>query len=314
MGAILEKVELDTLEEGVDYSVDPGTEVINELVEIGDGVEVLASYTTDFVLPTIYGRPFNASPDLDDSTGKWTGKSLVDGTYTVFCWGARELEITEFAETTEYRAPTKSSSLDFLVGSATTLQPYDLISSEENCLSCHSDLYFHGANRRGFASCIGCHGVVGSEDRPQYVAPNAPATTGVSVTFRDMLHTIHMGADLANADSYTVVGFGPVFPNNFRPHQYDHVVFPSQPRKAQDCVACHGDGNEAYLFPIDRDHPTEQVKPVREWDTCISCHDSSDAVAHVDSQTAPSGAQACGVCHDLDELEGVGVAHKLRDN
>ena len=123
-----------------------------------------------------------------------------------------------------------------------------------------------------------------------------------------------MGEDLTNAETYTVVGFGFGFPNNFTPHTYEHVVFPSMPRRAQDCVACHGEDNEAYLLPGDRDHPTEQTLPVREWDTCLTCHDSDAAIAHADTQTSSFGVQACEICHGTDETESVDTVHKIRDN
>ena len=53
---------------------------IRELVELGVGNTVFASYTTDFVVPDTY-RCRSTARLTSTSTGKWTGKSLVDGTY-----------------------------------------------------------------------------------------------------------------------------------------------------------------------------------------------------------------------------------------
>src|SRR4029453_2331294 len=101
-------------------------------------------------------------------------------------------------------------------GRATPIEPYDLVSSGDNCSSCHQDVQAHGGGRRGFDTCILCHGTAGSEDRARYTAAHAPATTGVSIDFRSLLHKIHMGAELEHADDYEVVGFGSAaYPNNY---------------------------------------------------------------------------------------------------
>src|SRR5262249_54550631 len=154
--------------------------------------------------------------------------------------------------------------VDFLVGSATAPEPYALISSGRNCEACHQDIGFHGWGRRGFDACLICHGTAGSEDRPQYVAANAPATTGGTINFRTMLHKIHMGESLDHADTYTVVGFGAAaWPNNFTPTAYADVVFPALPGGVENCTKCHGASNTAWVQPSDRDHPTAQGAPVR---------------------------------------------------
>jgi hypothetical protein len=73
------------------------------------------------------------------------------------------------------------------------------------------------------------------------------------------------------------------------------------------CVKCHG--NDAWKLPTNRDHPTEQTAPVRSWRVvCGSCHDSVEAHAHIDAQTAPSGHESCAVCHgDLRDADVVRV-------
>jgi hypothetical protein len=283
--------------DSADYSVNTTTGDITEVNEFGTG-PIIASYTTDFVIPTRYPGTFNDTPNLDDSWGDWSGKTLVDGTYTVTLWGYRNLSVVLFGETNSYRGTSLGGTADFLVGDATTLDPYDLISSEENCYQCHEEIFFHGGSRRGFQTCLACHGTLGAEDRAPYVAANAP-DDDVTVSFRTMLHKIHMGEELTNATSYVIAGFSTApYPNNFTPHTYEHVVFPAAPGAVKQCSKCHGDTNDSWTEPSDRTHPTEQNTLIRAWrSVCGACHDSNAAVAHIDGQTAPNGGEACAICH-----------------
>jgi OmcA/MtrC family decaheme c-type cytochrome len=311
-GATVKEVTLTTKTAGTDYTLNAATGQINELVEFGAGNAVVVSYTTDFVMPSVYPVPLNGSPDLDDSWGKWTAKPIVAGTYSLGVWGQVNLTLNLYGESNSYRNTSVTTKQDFLVGSATTLEPYALISSGQNCQACHQDITFHGGGRRGFDACILCHGTAGSEDRPQYVAASAPATTGVTINFRTMLHKIHRGADLANASTYTVVGFGAgAYPNNFTANTYEDVEFPALPGGVDNCTKCHGDSNTAWQNPSDRNHPTNQVMPVRAWRAvCGACHDDDAAAAHIDTQTSPSGVEACGVCHGTGGQWAVQKMHK----
>ncbi|NOT29613.1 MAG: hypothetical protein HOP15_04090 [Planctomycetes bacterium] len=310
VGATVREVTLSAKTAGVDYTLDAVAGALTELIEFGDGATILASYTTDFVLPMTYPLPLNASPDLDQSTGKWTGLSLVDGTYSLSLWTSRTLTLNLFSESNSYRSTSDAQKLDFLVGSATVAEPYDLIASGSSCFNCHQELAFHGFGRRGFESCVLCHGSAGTEDRPQYVAANAPATAGTTVSFRTMLHKIHMGEELANASSYIVNGFGSgSYPSNFTAHAYGEVVFPALPGGVQNCVKCHG--NEAWHVPAERAHPSEQDVPIRRWAVvCGACHDSTDAQAHISVQTDTAGSESCGVCHGEGREWNVARVHK----
>src|SRR5206468_2793809 len=81
MGATLTKVTLTTKAVNTDYTLAAATGTITEVTEFGAGAAVLASYTTDFVMPAVYGPPLNDSPDLGPADGKWKGLPLVPGTY-----------------------------------------------------------------------------------------------------------------------------------------------------------------------------------------------------------------------------------------
>jgi len=309
-GATVGEVTLVTKTAGVDYGVNAAAGTITELVEFGAGNTVLASYTTDFVVPDTYPLPLNGSPDLDDSTGKWTGKTLVDGTYTLSLWTSRTLPLNLFGESNSYRSTSDAKTFDFLVGSATDVEPYELIASGSSCFNCHQELAFHGFGRRGFESCVVCHGAAGGEDRAQYTAANAPETPGATISFRTMLHKIHMGEELANASTYEIVGFGSgSYPNNFGVSNFGEILFPALPGGVRNCNKCHG--NDAWHEPQHRGHPTEQVEPIRRWAVvCGACHDSTDAQAHISVQTDALGNESCAVCHGPDKELNVERVHR----
>jgi hypothetical protein len=311
-GATVQEVTLTTKTVTVDYTVAAASGQITEVTEFGAGNAVLVSYTTDFVMPAVYPLPLNASPDMGEDWGEWSTKSIADGTYSVGIWGARTLDLNLYGELNSYRGTADTHMLDFLVGSASTVQSYDLIDDAASCYACHSDLLFHGGGRRGYEACVLCHGTSGSEDRPQYVAANAPATNSATINFRTMLHKIHMGEELAHGSSYFINGFGSgAYPNNFTSYTYDEVVFPALPGAAANCNMCHGDANTAWLEPGDRNHPTEQGLSVRGWRaTCGACHDSDAAGAHIEVQTSPGGVESCEVCHGQSAEWSVRRMHK----
>ena len=310
VGATVREVTLVSKTVGVDYTLNAATGQITELVEFGNGNTVIASYTTDFVMPATYPLALNASPGLGQESGEWTGKPIVDGTYSLGIWTSRTLTLDLFGESNSYRSASDSHNVDFLVGSAAEVEPYELIASGSSCFNCHQELAFHGFGRRGFESCVLCHGTAGSEDRPRYVAGNAPETPGVTVSFRTMLHKIHMGERLANAATYDVIGFGSrSYPNNYEVTNFGEIVFPAMPGGVQRCDKCHG--NEAWHEPAPRAHPTDQDVPIRRWAAvCGSCHDGTDAQAHINVQTDSFGNESCGVCHAPGEPEDVERVHK----
>ena len=312
-GAAVTKVTLATKTAGTDYTVTPATGTITEMTEFGAGAAVLASYTTDFVMPAVYGPPLNDSPDLGQAAGKWKGLPLVPGTYTIGVWGSRTLSLVQNGETNSYRSTSPPSTVDFLVGAATTVVPVAIITSGATCEKCHTDVFGHGGGRRGVDTCLLCHGSAGSEDRPRYVAAGAPATPGQTIEFRDMLHKIHRGSSLANAATYGVVGFGAgAYPNNFSVLDYADVEFPAMPDGVKDCTACHG-ASTAWQAPADRSHPTAATVAARSWTVaCGSCHDSGAATAHFDIMTSGGGDESCSVCHDAGRELAVTLAHQVR--
>jgi OmcA/MtrC family decaheme c-type cytochrome len=314
VGAMVLEVTLTQKTRNTHYSLAAATGSITEVAEFGDGNAVVVSYTSDFLMPQVFPLPLNDTPTIDETGGEWAGKPIVDGTYAVTVYPARNLTLNLFNESNSYRSVANGARAEFLVGSATELAPYALIDSSASCNACHQDVMFHGGGRRGFTTCIACHGTAGAEDRPQYTAPNAPATPGVTINFRSMLHKIHMGEELANASTYTVVGFGgAAYPNNYTAHTYGEVVFPAQPGGVAQCTKCHGTDNLAWLTPQPRNHPTAQGRQVLAWRTaCGACHDADASTAHMQVQTSVEGVESCAVCHGTDREWHVKLMHKVR--
>lgn len=314
LGAAVEELTLTTRTAGADYTLDAASGTVTEAgAGFPDGDTVVVTYTADFLMPDVFPVALNGSPDLDARQGSWAGLPIVDGTYSLGIWASRALTLPLHGETNTYRETSPGVRMDFLVGSASTPRPYDLISSAETCNACHQDMWFHGGGRRGFDTCILCHGTAGSEDRPTYVAAGAPDTTGLTVNFRTMLHKIHRGAELANADSYAVVGFGATaYPNNFGVSDYAEVHFPAMPGGTQDCAKCHG-SSDAWRQPAARDHADEPGTPGGVWTvTCGACHDSDAAQAHIALQTTVDGRESCAICHSEDDDLGVPLVHRVR--
>ena len=278
------------------------------------GAVALCTYTTDFTMPAVYPGPINDTPYLDETWGDWGGKAIAPGTYTLTVYGRLpNFTVSAGGENTSYGPTSKGGVKNFLVGSATEEEPYALIDSEDNCLRCHQDIYFHGGGRRGFDTCLACHGTAGSEDRTRYTAANAPATNDVTINFRTMIHKIHRGADLPDAATYEIVGFGSTaYPNNFGITTFEAIEFPAFPSGVKDCNVCHG--NDAWKAPLSRTHPTDQDMKTRTWRaTCGSCHSDEAAQGHIDANTSPFDAgEGCAVCHGEGKEWPVELKHKIR--
>lgn len=296
------------------YLLDAASGTLTELTEFGAGAAVLVSYTSDYVVPSVYPQASNGSPDLGDLQGEWSTRALVSGTYVASLGVAKDFDYRFGNATTRYRASSPAATRAFLVGDAFEPEPYTRIPDGASCEACHQELAYHGGTHRGFATCILCHGASGTEDLPRYVAANAPETRGLSVEFRNLLHRIHRGVQLSDV-SFRVAIPGPApYPDNFQLAEYHGFsTLPSFPDRTLDCARCHGADNLAALLPDERTHPSAQLLPLQIWrPACSGCHDDEPARAHVDSNTAPNGAEACAICHAPGEFADVLAAHAAR--
>jgi OmcA/MtrC family decaheme c-type cytochrome len=312
-GATVQRITLVQKFSPGDYTLVPGTGTITEVTEFGAGNAVLVTYTTEFTMPRKYPLALHASPELDETSGEWTGKDLVPGTYTVSISGYRDLSGQFNSEMNFLFAASPPATKDFLVGGATVIEPYALIEDSANCYRCHTDIYFHEGKYRGFETCISCHGQAGSGDLPRYVAANAPATSGVTVNFRTLLHQIHRGREYANAGTFAVVAAGPSpYPNNFAIANFAEYEFPAIPGATMHCAKCHGDTNTAWLQPAVRDHLPLQGVRVLAWTVvCEACHATPVDLAHFQDKTI-AGDEQCKYCHTPSGVLPVAQAHKTR--
>ena len=237
-GATLTKVTLATKTASTDYTVAPATGTITEVTEFGAGAAVLASYTTDFVMPAVYGPPLNDSPDLGPESGKWKGLPLVAGTYTVGVWGSRTLTLAQNGESQQLIAarrcrPTSTS------WSARRRRWRRSRSSRRAPPARSATPTCSRTAAAGAVSTPACSATAapGPKTGRGTWRASAPATPGAIVEFRSMLHKIHRGAnpDLTNvAVPFSVVGFGAAaYPNNFSVLTFDEDEFPAMPERRQ---------------------------------------------------------------------------------
>ena len=312
-GASVLEVVLETREQDTDYLLNAAAGSITELGDLGPGRAVVLDYWTPFRLPASYPLTWNASPDLGASSGKWSGESLVAGVYRVGLLGHLEAVWNVAGEDNLYPIPSTPAVADLLVGSAASEQVAAPIDSGESCLACHQELLFH-ERYQGYESCALCHASAGAEDLPPYLAGNAPATPARTVSFRRLLHRLHRGAELAAADDYLVVGAGAApYPDNFVTRSFGGILFPALPGRTSRCAKCHGAENEAWFQPLPRAHPDAPDEPTSDWTlSCSACHDANEELAHVQANSAPSGAESCAICHGPGEPWHVERMHRTR--
>ena len=221
-------------------------------VQNGDG-----SYTYTGMLPTVYAAPENDSPAFTE--GELTGQALLDGTYRVLIESRRTFGSVRKAG---------DATFDFVVAND-VLTPPALVQRElvtqEACNACHNDLQIHGNNRFAVAGCVICH-TMGGED----LATVPETTPGVTIEFGQMIHRIHTGHALKNAEAtangadpfrYEIVGHGESV------HDFTDVGFPIIPKGTLDCESCHGgaaQGADVY-----------DNGSITQWN-CAGCHDDID--------------------------------------
>lgn len=300
--ATAKEVTLTLIKEATNYTLNPTTGVVQTTVAVGTGNAVVASYRTDGAfgwkrsasdtLQAVYQPPMYDAPDLGQDWGEWQGLAYKNGTYTAGIWVSLPIYVPRNNEYQRYSMTSKAGLGNFLYGATGTVAPYNLISSQNNCDSCHDGILFHGGGRKGNDACVLCHGIAGLGDSTQ---------TGATANFRTMLHKVHMGDDLTNASTYSVSG-----------GNWAEVAFPAMPGKAKVCSTCHGTSNTAWSNVATRAHAA-QTTPTKNWFTvCNSCHDSTATATHAAAMTTNSGAESCATCHGTGQAFGVDIVHKNR--
>lgn len=287
-------------------------------------------------IPAAYLPPLHDTPALQD--GERTGEPLLSGTYTLgLALGA------DYAGEDGLRRDLGSATRDFLLGSATELEPR-AVAGLPNCTQCHGALSAHGAYEGSLEICLLCH-THGAEDR---------SGTGTSIDFRVMVHKIHAGRALPSvlgvatrADGTRDYGAAPrpYVVQGESSHDYSDVGYPvwpsmtvGMPRDAEygallpdaqakedlllrgpvDCASCHGDPDGD--GPIAAPAQGALIESQLTRSACASCHDDWDPARPYVSNGQPMPPQQddsdCLLCHaPSDPSLGVAGAHRhpLRD-
>jgi hypothetical protein len=335
-GATIAEVTLSARREGSAYVVSDAAagRIALDAGAFTAGNPVVISYRTDGrfgfrrgpgdALQAVFPPAGADSDDIGAGEGDWKGLPLLDGTYKVGAWANRDFSVHPLGslspsvkiwndlttDLTTYRMISPPATRTFLFGAATQPVLRDVIAGGA-CDGCHGDLQAHGFGRRGYETCELCHTIPGYEDgqKARFAPWYTGATPGVSMDFRSLLHKVHMGKQLAQASSYEVIG---VFLGVPYPVTYDQVGFPSMPGGPMQCTSCHQD-NTAWRMPAPRVHPAAPMSQTRSWSVaCGSCHDAPLAAAHIATQSTPSGAESCAVCHGPGDELSVERAHRAR--
>jgi hypothetical protein len=320
-GATITKVTLTLKLEGTQYSLDATSGVVTAGAAFTASRAMVMSYRSHArfgykrhsgdTVQANYVPAANDSDDIGQEQGDWNGLPYLAGTYTLDLWFYKNIDLGLQGEVQTYRSTSAAGERNFLFGAASVLEPRTVISTSANCYACHDDVIFHGGGRRGVEACLTCHGISGAEDKGRWDTATSSATgqptaltPGVAIEFRQMLHKIHKGAELANAATYEVVG------NGGNSSSYGEIEFPAWPGGTRQCARCHG--NDAWKQPVERMHGAA-LWPVRTWGVvCGSCHDSIAAQAHLLVNTTGPGNESCAVCHGPGREYAVEKVHLPR--
>ena len=150
------------------------------------------------------------------------------------------------------------------------------------CANCHAGVKLHS----GYATeyCVTCHNKLTQDP-----------FTADPVDFQRMIHKLHRGKDLPSVKaggSYVINGT----------HDYSFNAFPGN---IKDCTTCHS-------ATATKPDSTTVLENAAAWYTtptklaCQTCHDSTAALTHIDSQISSSGEQ-CTFCHSATSAYGLDV-------
>lgn len=159
--------------------------------------------------------------------------------------------------------------------------------STDKCAACHADLKFiHGGLRGDTQECVLCHNPSLSDH-----------TSGQSVNFATMIHSIHRGENLAN-------------PYTLGTTNYQDVLFPGDLR---DCTACHVgttyrvESVGAKSVVASPGGFTQTTPPISA--ACQGCHDDIATASHALANTTVLG-ESCAACHSDTQQFSVDRVHQ----
>jgi OmcA/MtrC family decaheme c-type cytochrome len=219
------------------------------------------------------------------------------GTYAVGMEGYVMQTISESANPIRVAAfnPVAYAALD---GGQPT--PRRQVVDLQKCNACHQSLSAHGGIRQNPEYCVLCHNPMGT-DEAQRPADAMPPTT---INFPVLIHSVHNGANATQL--FQIYGHGGT------PVSFTDIVFPGD---LSACQTCHLPGT--YGLPLVKGkQPTTVTQAGKVVSTtlpdrsiCTSCHDSQDALGHIELQTTSSGLETCAVCHGANSDFDVNTVH-----
>jgi OmcA/MtrC family decaheme c-type cytochrome len=276
---------------------------------------VLDGPTSDYAVPeiraTVYGSGSSGVLTGPDPAGVWTyvSAAALPGTASG-SWGVAMEARTNYVDLldpvggvhTSIREPADNPVLAFSVDGS-PLEERREVAATANCASCHGTtaqgFSFHGGSRNEVAFCVFCHNPIMTDfdAREPVVIPDGASPVNEPIGFKHMIHKIHTGEEL-ESKPYIIYG------HNSNPYEFSEVLYPGN---RADCAKCHVD--DSHLLPLPAgvlptvlsivsggsEVVTGSIPPIQ--DACLACHGSAAAQAHAQSNTAPSGAEGCPVCH-----------------
>ena len=261
---------------------------INDLTELSSMNPVVAWPTTDYqqyVRESIGGTPTGTLTPNGNGMYTYTFAEvfpMTSDTFAVSLEGRRSFAYGDGSVT----QGTDSTGLTFFTADGSAPVMRRAIVDEAKCNVCHEEIRAHGEQRFTVSHCLLCHNV--NETDAEVRLEGTPE----SVNFKNMIHSIHAGAEL-NVD---LVIYG--YRNSI--HDYSGVHFPG---KLNSCTMCHLEGTV--------DLPLEGVEPTTISDeegtvlsveqperaACTTCHDGLLNEVHAMLQTDANGVESCAVCH-----------------
>ncbi len=272
-----------------------------------------SDYTTKWAGTTTNGY---VSEDLSKATGSngtytYTFTNVIPanakGTFSISLDGRRVETI--YAKTSTEKSvqhgPKKNAIMYFSVDGSKP-EPRRTVVEMAKCQQCHVSLRLHGENRVDtIEHCVVCHNP--TENDGVY----RPKTAGTvnSVSFQQMIHNIHGGAETKAAygnEDYIIYGFGGST-NNF-----SDVGFPG---RLASCNMCHVNNSQQLPLP----ETNAQVQDPRGYiptagpstAACLSCHRSKPAAAHALTMTSSTLGESCDACHGPTSEYSVSKVHAL---
>ncbi|MBK8254782.1 MAG: OmcA/MtrC family decaheme c-type cytochrome [Polyangiaceae bacterium] len=305
-------------------------EVVFSVQENGMPLDILAMPMTRFTV-TVAG-PTTDYASFWQNTAQGTGASGIltaengNFRYTmstaipVMATGTYAVGIEAYNQPGGASGPRYSAQNPVAYVAVTDAQPQPRRDIVDNnlCNNCHYKLSAHGGQRNNTEYCVFCHNPnqVGDERIERF---ESKTVVPESADMRVFIHKIHTGEELA-VKPYILGGFpAPTKANPAgTPIDFGEVRFPGD-RSA--CWTCHK--NESYMLPLpngllptkfqtlaciedpaaDADAYCDQrvvqsesfLSP--ETAACTGCHNSKAAMAHAETNTTASGAEACATCH-----------------